>query len=276
VTLRGRVVDRAGHGVEGAAVLVETRLMMQFDSFVGAGGAISDADGNFTIANVPAPQEPLVAMAMHPQGWSKPTPIAASTPTTLTIASGSLTGTATYNGVGTSFDLHIEGKDKRFGAQFETRPDGTYDVAIIPAGEYVLTYSRVQLGDAAARHETRDFTIEDGKATRVDVAQRAGAIVNAIARVPSGATIASITGTLFPGDDPPADAKAAKARARAAENLQSILLGGVDATPRIQFQDVMPGDYVVCLTVDSSWGCTAFELHERAKTTDVGVDLVKL
>ncbi|MFN0248348.1 MAG: hypothetical protein ACKV2T_15765 [Kofleriaceae bacterium] len=267
-TIRGTVIDRNGARVAGAAVLIDTEFRMLQDSFLVDGGALSEADGSFVVTVIPMEQQPLLAMAIHPSaGWSSPVPIS-SEPLVVTLRSGALEGIARFNGHGASFNIVVSTEDQRLNIPIESHADGTFRIAPLATGTYKLSYSRAQAqAGNSAKYDSREIVIEDGKTTRVELGQQSGTMIVATAQVPQNKEPDTMGAALFTGAAVPKDASAASARVRA-EKAPAHLIGGSDLAPVIQFHDVTPGDYVVCMYPhdESLFGCGAVRIVDGEAT----------
>ncbi|MGE0872865.1 MAG: hypothetical protein AB7P03_30195 [Kofleriaceae bacterium] len=253
--LRGTVVDRAHRPIEGAIVMVGDSLWVVFGHLTGDAGATTNAAGEFEINNAPAGG--LFAIALHPTGWSSPTPIT-DEPLQLTLLGrGALKGRATMDNRGDSFTISVATIPRPiFRVDYESDPDGRFEIASLPPGKFTVGFGLAQSITGGSSHwGHREIEIVAGQTTELDVDQASSTVVVATPQVPDGTKVNMIEYWLRPGPSPKL---LDVARATANESgVRSMLYGGGDSLTPIQFHDVDPGRYSVCAAInrDQWFGC---------------------
>jgi hypothetical protein len=231
--------------IVGVAVVVGGELPTRFGALMGDGGAVTSASGAFDV--VVHTDTALSAIALHARtGWSAPVAIAAGkgdAEVAIRIAGGGgLSGTVRRGGVPTEAKLIVFG-DGTLALELETGADGRFALPLLAPGTYRITARAGQLfaGGTSAGAEK---TVLVDKATNVMLDLPTGVLLVASAR--DAATLKTIEYFLVPGDGAPTDHDALRVLARGGKAL-STLFGGQDVDRPMQFHDVAPGMYTLCV-----------------------------
>ncbi|MGE0546087.1 MAG: carboxypeptidase regulatory-like domain-containing protein [Kofleriaceae bacterium] len=294
--VRGRVIDRAGQPVEGAVVMIDQQFYVMDGNLMAKAGATTDAKGEFVVPNVPVIDRSWArphAIALHPTGWSAVTAAAGDTLELRIIGRGGLRGKARYGARPESFtleiysklpgertvrlfepdiDLAIETFTGRFGVYYETYPDGRYEIASLPPGDYTVRFMlAVNTDGSAPRTFDREVSIVDGQTTILDVDQeRAGVVVLDIA-IPQPPDIMECW--LFEGSvTPTVDTVATLAKRSGVRSRYGT------ETP-VQFYDVAPGIYTACALArnynrEPWFGCSPVFIGSADDVREVELKLV--
>ncbi len=278
--ISGRVVDAAGHAIEGAVVVTGDRLQIMWGELTGEAGATTAADGSFKID--PAPDHDIAIIALHPGGWSPVTRVTARDGVQLVVPpSGAITGKVTYGGTPVQASLAVspQGFDRvRFA--FDSGIDGIYRFPLLAPGLYDVSAAPARgIGGGAGKREHATATVTPGTAVVQDFPLAEGVLIVVHGTPPTGKTAYIVDAFLLAGHHAIADHAALSAviATLPKEGHDELLLGGVDATTPIQFHDRAPGPYTVCAelrfadTQVRSFGCEQIDLAAEPNVRELDI-----
>jgi hypothetical protein len=266
--LSGRVVDENGHGLGDAVVVVGggrrfALWILQSGTLRASAGATTSPDGSFEIND--APGGALVAMAVHPSGWSKILRVAPSDGVVhLEIPRcGALMGHVSYAGQPETGRLKLvpDGFAKDVVFIFDTAPSGQFVFPLLPPGKYQISGGIARdIAGGVSQRKTQKPIIEAGETTTADFSFVSGVLLVVHAVTPAGKTTSTVEYTLIPGKRTVASRADLRAQlsALSPESYVSGLYGGIHADVDMQFHDREPGPYTACAEITFDGGGNAF------------------
>jgi RNA polymerase sigma factor (sigma-70 family) len=248
--VRGHVVDEHGRGIAGAVIVVGDELRVQLGALLGEQGATSGGDGSFDIEAHRDDVE--YALALHGRGWSAPIAVPPGrsdvTNVVLSIATpGTLAFHARQDGASRQAELRVTRPG--FRCVLSTDDHGDFTLPRVAPGSYHVRAQPLQMfvgGNAVSTEQ--DVTVKAGATTDVALALPTGTLVAVTAN--HAKSLAAIEYFLAPGTGPSSLAELKK-RARAGA-IMATLFGGSDLDEPMQFHDVAPGTYTLCIDQMSS------------------------
>lgn len=257
--ITGLVTHADGRPADGAIVVVGERLEARWGNLFASAGATCAEDGTFELRVVAGTA--IKAIALHTLGgWSDVVSIPAGADARevrLRLgAPGAIAGTVTRAGQPEHAELTATMAGT--GAAFTTTSgeDGRYRFESLPTGDYTL---RVELAQ----------TIEGGssRAVEAEASVRAGVTATVDVDLPVGVLLAvplqydeNDQPTMITYDLAPADPDAPQPR-------RNMLFGGADAVALMQFHDVAPTTYELC--VRAQWPGEPRRELTRCRTVEV-------
>lgn len=279
--VKGRVVDAAGKPVSGAVVVVDHRLAVMFDSFTGAGGAVTNAAGEFDVSM--HRDDALVAIALHARaGWSMPIAVAGGAGDVSGIelripGGGGIVGNVTRGGSAIEAEVSVK-IGETFYVMLQTDPKGHFEMPLLAPGTYHIVARPTQLvAGGTGRGAEQDITVGGGKPLSLALDVPTGALV--VASVDDKVKYSSVEYFVIPGEVTGVpDLDDLHARGRSGK-LLAYLVGGVDADRDVQFHDIAPGKYTVCveraIARDNKLPLVCKPLEVRADTQTVELAFTK-
>ena len=242
-TIRGRVVGGDGP----YAVLAGESFHVWFANLGADRGATTAADGSFAITGV-ATDTTQHVMAVSPVAWSEIVDVPPGTgDATVELHAGAATGvegTVTYAGGVEAIELTVTRADR--GVMFMAQTErGKYRMVPLPPGTYELGAGLARESPAArARASSAPSRSSPARSSTPTSICRRASRSSSPPRCPKPELVPSTMSYSLHDGASPAPQTAADARKGA---LDSMLLGGQDATVPMQFHDRTPGAYIVCV-----------------------------
>lgn len=242
----GTVTDRDGQPVSGVTVLAGGLVAAHWggeESYAEAANAtVSDGSGAFSL-KVDA-SEALSVVAIGSSGWSNVSRVpAGSAPAEVVLrldAEAKLVGRTTRNGEAEPAHVRISTKEGMF-YEVESSADGSFEVAPISPGSYVVAAYRDNGGDMArTKPGYVQVDVAEQGVTNVEVAMPAGAaVVVEYADADERATV--VMAQLFEGHHE-------TTRPGDLQQSPTIVSGAMHqiAEGVMQFSDIAPGEYTAC------------------------------
>ncbi len=224
-TMRGRVVDERGFGVDGALITVSS---MDPQTPVRR-SAKSDADGTFSVPALPEP--PYALAAEHPAfSQARLTEVEELDDVRVVMSAGvtflgEILDEWTGNGLPNA-RVRLEGV---MAAETKTRSDGTFVFRQVPTGTYDLTLAHVDYETQARRVVIEPPRYVDRPQELETVRLVPGGVVEGEVVDRNGVPVA---GAEVAWDDPPHWKRAARTDARGAFQLRGVPAGSVWITAR--------------------------------------------
>lgn len=277
--VQGRVLDSKGDPVEGAIVLVGSRLHQQWGSLIGEQGAISDHKGAF---RVPVhSKSALDAIAIHQEaGWSFTKAIPegeGDSVVELTIAaSGSLAGRVMRGGEPEVGALSLRSADNTLALSLESDSDGRFHYPMLPPGSYQLRAGLSQeIAEGASKQVEFDIEIMSGETVTHDIELPVGLLL-AVRAIPNNEAIRIVEYTLLRGKHQPKtdDSLKALVKTPAGEGHRYRLYGGMHKDHLMQFHDLEGGMVTVCVSIGESldevlgFRCKSIELDASSSVEE--------
>ncbi len=275
--ISGRVVDGSGKPVRGAAVIVGTKLSAFLGSLSGSGGAMSSADGSFTLTT--HEEAAGFAVALHPRGWSSVVayPAGSVDPRLDLVAPGpgSLAIHVRQAGAPREAQAVLSPANEGLRLILATDKRGELSIPLLAPGAYrIETWPVHEFRAGASAASVSEVTVVADAATEVQVALPTGVLVMATAFKPGMFTVEYM---LYAGTET-LELAELKKRARAGTVL-SYLLGGHDADHPAELHDVTPGIYTLCVDATTEdrthypFTCRALTVPADKPTLEVTVDV---
>jgi RNA polymerase sigma factor (sigma-70 family) len=245
--VRGRVVDVGGKPIAGAVVVIGDRLGSMFGSLQGDGGATTNASGAFDA--IVHTDEALNAIALHEQaGWTPTVAVPAGRGDAEIVIRGAgrggLSGTVRRGGKPIDADVIITGRGT-LALMLDTDASGRFAVPLLAPGHYRVTARTSQLfAGGASKGVEQEVDIAAGKPVEVALELPAGVLV--VVNPGSTEGLSTIEYFLVPGVDLTYDFAKLRQLGRDRKALET-LFGGQDVDRPMQFHDVAPGDYTLCV-----------------------------
>jgi hypothetical protein len=212
---------------------------------MGEAGVVTDAQGAFdaTVHD----EQALFAMALHAQlGWSAPVAVPGGrgdAEIEIRAARGGLSGSVRRSGSPVEAVVYI--KSAAFLLEIETDDSGRFDVPLLAPGRYQVSAHAAQLfAGGTSAGVARDVEIAAGKPSSVTLDLPSGVLVIVTAR--EAAKLSTVEYYLMPGKQDGLDTAKLRELGKTGKALD-YLLGGQDVDQPMQFHDVAPGDYTLCV-----------------------------
>jgi hypothetical protein len=270
--IHGRVVDAAGHGVAGAAVIVGPNVSTQFDDHLFAEqGGTTRADGSFDF--VVRRDEPELAMALDATaGWSAPVAVPtgrADQDLVISLPPPSTLAVHVRQG-GAPRDARVTVQRPGLTLALDTDARGELEIAMLPPGRYTVhAHGAQQFAGGMATPTTQEVTLAAGNTTDANIDLPTGALV--VATVKTATMPDAFVYYLVPGAEPNLDAATLDARRKTDSSIGSAVLGGRDANRPMQFHDIQPGDYTICVVGKSRTSVTPIACRVAEVKADTNV-----
>ena len=291
--IAGTVLDRDGKPVSGVTVLAGRLVGAHWggeESYAEAANAVvSDGSGAFKL-EVDA-SEGMSVVAIGSSGWSNVSRVpAGSAPAEVTLrldAEAKLVGHTMRNGEAEPAHVQISTKEGMF-YEVESGADGSFEVAPISPGTYVVAAYRDNGGDMArTKPGYVEVEVAEQGVTEVEVVMPAGvAVVVEYANADERATV--VMAQLFEGHHETTRPRELQESPTMVSSAMHRIAEGV-----MQFSDIAPGKYTACgmhyleMKPSSSEdhglqfggdivseGCKTLEVEESAEVVEVVVPTV--
>jgi hypothetical protein len=268
--ITGIVTFSDGRPAHGAIVVADDRLTARGRELFGSAGATCDEDGSFELRVVA--NEGLAVVALHTTGgWSPAAVVPAGTDARdvrLRLdAPGAVTGVVTRAGDPEQAEVTAVNA----GSSFTTTSgeDGRYRLASLPAGDYTLRVGLAQTIDGgSSRAVEAAVALRSAHTATVDVDLPAGTLLAVPLQYDEGDAPTVITYDLAAADPD------------APQPRRNMLFGGADAVKLMQFHDVVPAAYELCVRAQSPGEprreltrCKRVEVTRDPPVQDVEIDL---
>ena len=277
--ITGRVLDEAKQPVSGAVVVVGARLDVHMSSLSGAGGAVTRADGTFTVTT--HEETAAFAIAMHPRGWSTIVNVPAGRGDAVimltTPTPGSLAVHVRQAGARREADVMVTPAGGGLTMVLATDVRGELAIPLLAPGAYRIRTSPAQMfAGGTSTPVISDVTVVAGRALEVPVELTTGVLVVASAFKPGMFTVEYF---LYPGTEKLEMAELKKRGRTGTSAMLDFLLGGQDADRPAEFHDVAPGTYTLCVDAAAedkahmALVCRQIDVTADKATLEVSVDV---
>ena len=277
--ITGRVLDEAKKPVSGAVVVVGERLSVHMGSLSGAGGAVTHADGTFSVTT--HEDTAAFAIAMHPRGWSAIANVPAgrgdAEVALVTPAPGSLALHVRQAGARREADVMVTPASGGLTMVLSTDARGELAIPLLPPGAYRIKTTPSQMfAGGTSTPVVSDGIVVAGRALEVPIELTTGVLVVASAFKPGMFTVEYF---LYAGTEKLEMADLRKRGRTGANAMLDFLLGGQDADRPAEFHDVAPGTYTLCVDaaaedkVHMPLVCKEISVTADKATLEVAVDV---
>jgi hypothetical protein len=243
--VRGRVVDEQGRGIAGAVVVISETMRVMFGSLTANEGALTSADGSFDVAV--HRDTPERAIALHGRGWSAPIDVpggkADAAGLVVTIGNpGTLELHARKNHAPLEAEIYVSQPGLELGLETDARGDFSLP-RLAPGAYHVRAWPLQMFAGGTSKPMEKDVSVDAGKTTRVDFDLPTGTLL--VVTASHAQELMTIEYFLAPGTEQLPLAELNK-RARAGA-IMDTLFGGQDLDQPMQFHDLAPGTYTLCI-----------------------------